>query len=302
MAVEEQIAKGFKMSSNTVVRAFKSQNNFIAAAKQKDRPWFYEIKKCLHALITFGQGVDLDAAREERREQEITHIAIDVLKNLPESYSKLDQNSNIILSTNLHQGYQIKQEGAKIYLYAGTPSKFDQSKLILNENAKTMIADLSDKLKFNQFILRWSECKQTQQYQKLIQKRYTEIYALQYNNAVVIKELRSIATQFCFEESKQKSFSDYFLSLPHNRNILDELKNKNLQLLEYLKSKIEENPLGPGEYSDIIQFFLDANKQLQDKLLSLELNKYLISEGIYDLIAEDLMADRHNLATLSLLL
>lgn len=71
------------MTAQTIKRAFNNTPTLISAAKEKNNSFAYGVKKFFYNLVTLGFGKSMETARAERRENEIVHVAFDVLRGLP---------------------------------------------------------------------------------------------------------------------------------------------------------------------------------------------------------------------------
>lgn len=164
------------MTAQTINRTFNSNSNLITAAKEKNNSFAYGVKKFFYNLVTLGFGKSMETARNDRRENEIVHVAFDVLNSFPKEHANLSNPSfdNKTLHTNFEKKYQIVQEKEDLCIYTGKVSQsplngknyFDK-----NENSRIVLKTFYNEAEFSDFKNKLEQAKENPIYQNLQQQQ-----------------------------------------------------------------------------------------------------------------------------------
>lgn len=212
------------MTAQTINRAFNNTNNLISAAKEKSHSFAYGVKKFFYYLITLGQGKPMETTRAERRENEIVHVAFDVLRGLPKDHTDLDKPEfkSKTLHTNFDKKYQIIQEGKDLCLYTGKVSQspfYGQDIFDKDENSRIVLKTFSKEADFSSVKKELEEVKSKYIYDKLghnIEERGKKSYHItNTTNGMEAVKLKAASLGLDINLAQQNGFVAYYT---HARN------------------------------------------------------------------------------------
>ena len=266
------------MSYDTIKGSIPINNkSIIESAKEHRNPIIKFLVNLFNLIFkkTLDKTIDELTNRSQEKEEEICNVALDLLKNLPNSYENL--NVEKTLHTNIKQNYQIRLEGSKLILYKGNISKINKKEFIPYKNGEKILS--LDKNNYHKFMNRLNEIYKTEKYKSLIKNKTEKLENLTFSGKQLLTNLREIATNFSFNHQE---FNNYFV------NLKEQEKNKIHKdyLIIHLIEKINNHELGPEEYNEIILFFLKNNPDLQNKLTEIWLDNKKIMFDIHDSIAQ----------------
>jgi hypothetical protein len=285
------------MTAQTIKRAFNSTSNLIASAKEKNNSFAYGVKKFFYNLVTLGFGKSMETARDERRENEIVHVTVDVLKNLPQNHSDLDNQEfeSKTLHTNFEKKYQIVQEKENLCLYTGKVSQssfFGHDIFDKDENSRTVLTKFSKETDFSAFKNELEQVKKKYFADKLgsdIETRGKKSFHITNNtNGMEAVKLKAASLGIDINLTQRKGFVAYYTHARSNDGQKLEQRDDNTNFNGKIKSKLD-NPILcrhyayeslKGSIKDVLNKFLTKETIAQNQnLMEEEFDKEVIGKG-----------------------
>ena len=197
------------MSYDTIKGSIPINNkSIIESVKEHRNPIIKFLVNLFNPIFkkTLNKTIDELTNRSQEKVEEICNVALDLLKNLPNSY----EHSNVekTLHTNIKQNYQIRLEDSKLMLYKGSISKINKKDFIPYKNGEEILS--LDKNNYQNFMNRIKEIYKTEKYESLIKNKKEKLENLTFHGKKLLTNLREIATNFSFNHQE---FNNYFVNL-----------------------------------------------------------------------------------------
>ena len=277
------------MTAITINRAFNNTTNLISAAKEKSSHFAYGVKKFFYNLITLGFGKSMETARDERRENEIVHVAFDVLRSLPKDHTDLEKPEfkSKTLHTNFDKKYQIIQEGKDLCLYTGNVSQSPlngKNNFDKDENSRMLLKTFSKEADLSTFTNELEPVKDNTIYKSLVEQQ-------QQQAATKIQAgVRGLQSRINQKQQDKYGFKKLEYTSKNSNTHKSFLFSKNLNSFTVPKAKIKNGAKGAfkqviakDEHSVLFNRsnHLDPNiKELQHPWSSHDIEKVLNTLGI----------------------